>query len=1423
MMNARSFILLLCLTLVGVFQHRAFSQVPEEKLRQDSTIFYKKKIESEKQNMKFFERQIIKERRQLIKDIEILKNIFPLSQYNSDILLRLAELTYEDEIHEFDKLLDEREMKLEAAEALGETINIPFPSLNFERTIKVYDEILGNQLYLSNHDIALFYKALCLIQSKDEDGAVQLLTKLTDKFPKSEFYVKSLIKVGDYYFNRPFFDNGKGYNLAEAAYSKAILHVENPDFPEAMYKLGWCYFQQDRFREAINTFQTLIEKSNLNFASGEGSQLVDNPLLRDDAVEFLAISLDESGTLHQAHDFLKIIGDENYTSKVLIKLSEIYTQQSDYTKATEPLMLVLEKYPMSEKAPEAKLALIKAYTQLGKQGRSDEMLMEFFDTYSKGSEWYRKNLSQDVRSFVDSQAVKILIKSSEKTLAEAHESKDRKLYIKVAKSYNRLLEEYPGTREAYEVQWNLSLILDKHINNPNSAFFNYMQVATKYPFEDYRKKALLSAISVAQRQWLNGQPGLEEDSTINKSIRDTSFSALEKDILLAVQKFFQYYPNEPEMPEILLLEATIYYNRTKFAIAIPLFKNILAEEERPKNYQEVLKLLSQSYMAIEDFDEAEIWYTELAETAVNPEYAEMGQRGQVEAGYRRAEKLEKSNKFLEAGNEYLNTAKKYSKYSFADVSQFAGAEAFEKAAKLEMAAQAYIQLSDLFPASKYADGALFNAATDYEKIKNYELAISTYERLISNYSQSPHLKNSLFNIALCYEKLGDFEKVAQTNERFAELFPSEKDAPDLLFSTGKFYMKAEQYGKAINIFRRFHTMYLGGELELEARNYIGECYVKLNMIDLARENFEGTISRAKAITSLPPGVAAYQSSIAQFQLAYLIQLQLEQIPFELPKKKLESAEAKKLELLKEAIDAYQDVMKLGNEASLQASFSVGSMYYNLALAWQNKPRLFENEPSKKLIEDKKITAASLKFLSGSIPFLEKCRDFTSEKDKSKLAEKTQQMMDSASVLLENANSLTIEWGLNSAYNILNSEIPKNVSNQVLSLYIYKSKLLETTQSDFETSVNALERSYSQALTSQKPKAPSSIKSLYAKENYLLGGRYASLAEEMLNTPLDSSLSADEREELQFQFEDIAFELQDKAIKHLQKSLERSKKDNLTDSWSRYILTTLQRLDPQNYKQPEGIQILSIKSDGLWWGQSVALEGWNTIAEDSVTQDVFGPVKSTKLSRPIQFPGKIPNPIWDVNDADTSYLRKIFDVTGKVNQAVIDVAIEDQFVLFLNGKKILSSQIPFSNSNRQTVKSIDVSDLILQGKNLIAIQAIKGEKGHGVVFSLEIAIDAKSQLASSNSQQKEVQIAKPFVLDFKRRDLESLKTEYPSSQKAKEALKKYTEREKTASRQLRSELNKLNFLKDKLSEIDQKIKVLDGEMDFYKKQNEVEGQ
>ncbi|MCB0347734.1 MAG: tetratricopeptide repeat protein, partial [Bdellovibrionales bacterium] len=141
-----------------------------------------------------------------------------------------------------------------------ENKNVPVDELDFTaekkpkfQAIEIYKTIIEKFPNLQGRDRALFFIAHEYRELGQLEDMVKTYQSLTSQFPNSPYWAESMLVVGDY-----FFENKKDFEFAMSMYNKILGKAPSPYTPLARYKLGWCYVNLDKFKEALLTFEKVL-------------------------------------------------------------------------------------------------------------------------------------------------------------------------------------------------------------------------------------------------------------------------------------------------------------------------------------------------------------------------------------------------------------------------------------------------------------------------------------------------------------------------------------------------------------------------------------------------------------------------------------------------------------------------------------------------------------------------------------------------------------------------------------------------------------------------------------------------------------------------------------------------------------------------------------------------------------------------------------------------------------------------------------------------------------------------------------------------------------------------------------------------------------------------------------------------------------
>ena len=1252
-------------------------------------------------------KDLVEERTTLINHIKAIQYIFPQSKFTAAILFRLAELYYDRASDAFDVKLRDYEKKM----AEGRK-GIIFPEFDMKDVIETYDLIITDYPKDEVAPSAFFYKALALQKLGKYDEANNALVELTKNYPESEFYVEANMNIARFYFEHPKMKGGTGYKLAEETYHKVLYYRDHPQFVSALYGLGWCYYMQDKYDEAIAVFKYLVEEVALDFdvTKIDEKRQVSNPLLRDEAIDYIAISFDEENRMDDAIKFLTLIGNIDYAAMVLRRIAELREEDMDYKAAIHAYERLLAEYPQSISAPDASLGIIKMYEMLNQRGEAQKQREDFFKRYAKGGEWQELVWKRDSLLIprVDSIAISMGQFIADESYRVAETKNDTAAFAKAAQYYKTIVTAYPNKPRSHDAQWNLAVILDSKLGRSADAYTEYLKYSTNVSADSVRREqAALNAIAIAQKM-------MPPDSSVKEGVLEpASFKVVD-----AVNNYKALFPNGKNLSGALLTIGSIYFNRKMFSKAAEYYDQIIDKGQENDEYFEALFLLGKSHFGRENWEAASKCFDKVWKNASGAVRRSEAYKLLLQSEFSRAKQAFASGAYRNASQIFLSIETRYPGSEYGDVVLFKAAESFEKTEKLLDACDSYYRIVKSYPRSKLAPNALFNAALDYEKANKYDKAAEAYELLTSNYPESDKTKDAMFNLGLCYEKTGNLDKVAEANERYTRMFPGEKDVEAMLLRTAQYYAKANLYGKAVTVYRNFIRQYPQSPKTVEALFMIGKSFLDRQDRDNAVINFnQAEQQHIRLVAAGSPG-NSYFAAEAAFALAKMKREDFAAIKFVLPDARFKASQKEKSALLLEATKAFEHVIQYQSEKMFESAYWIGQMYEDFAETWKNqeRPKL---DPIKLAVLEKDIALTASNLLQKSFVPYKKAIELSAGFD----SLNPEQKMWVYKTKVGLARNFTVAGGymVDAGLAMQNAPVPQEIKNKPLYFYQYQKQLLETIEPMKIQARQYFLWAYRQ-LDSLKLAGENSKKCIdeCTRINFLLGNEYDKLSEKMLREPeIPKDMKAADKEELLFQLEDIVYELQDKAIASYEEALRMCKKENIAnDEYTSKIMQALARLSPDTWGKNFYKRVM-LATGRDWKARSDSVARWNLKETADEGWKNVGEVPPTK---PAMFPFGNPLYVWqDSGNAGTVYLREHLFFNGVPRDAAIHFALEGKYWLYVNGT-LTASDTTGKHQPDKRDSIAGISKLFTGGDNEVALHVISTDslsRGVAMVFSLLI--------------------------------------------------------------------------------------------------------
>jgi TolA-binding protein len=1291
----------------------ATERLPKTDVKQRSE---KKESQVTPQDLENIAADIVRERRELIAYITKMLGEVPLSPYSTGILLRQAELRYDEAGEAFARHLQVYEQRLAQG---ADSSQLVFPEFSLDTVIDIYDRILTDFPNDPHADDACFYRGLALQKTGREAEGNDAMGELIATYPESEFYVEANMNIGRYFFEHPKIDENSGYLKAAEAYKRVLAYRDHPQFVEALYHLGWCYYMQDKYEDAIEVFRYLVEDAHLDFdprRQGDEKQMA-NPLLRDEAIDYIAISFNEKGRLDDALQFLTLVGNPDYAALVLKRIAELREEDLDYPGATAIYQRLFTDYSLSSVAPEAAVKCIKVL-EADKQPEAAQREREAFTLrYGRGSAWHNRQLTRDtvLTHMADSMAIAIGLSIADEQYQRAQSEKADSLFRQAAESYNRIVALYPADPRAAEARWNLAVLMQSQGDRQDRAVKEYIAYS-QYDKNDPAKRetSALNAVAVAQRM-------LPPDSAIRPTVIEPSTALL----IDAVNNYRTLFPNGRSLSDVLLVLGSAYFNRALFSQAETTYAILSAGSDKNVGLKACF-LTAQCQFSRENW----VGAADLFEKArQSPDTAIQREAGNllIQARYFNAKQVAAQGDYQKAASLFEEIESRYPGSEYGDIVLYNAAESYDKLANWKEACRNYLLVAKRYPLSKFAPDALFNAAGDYEKASKFDKAAEVYETIIAQNSASPRAKDALFNVGFCYEKLGNTSLMAEASERFSQLYPDEKDAEKILLRSAAFYFKAGLWEKAGNAYSNYIKRYNRGSHVIEACYMVGKCAYERKEFSAAEASLRLTEALHSTLAEEGKEADPYYAAEAAFLTGRIKQEAFDRVVFTDPAE-IKANQKWKTELLSDAARAYQRVVQYRSERLFEAAFHIGAMYIGFAKAWDEQKRT-EKDPIKAALFEKDIRLGTVTLLQNSFEPFTKVVDFCQALDSIK--PEVAIWRDSAKTSLAHAYLKTGRMMVSAVEAMQNAPVPKDIQSHILFALQYQKQLLETLE-PMKVKARDFYLTAWEGMKKAKLAADSILRCQeeFLRFNFLIPNDYDRLAEKiLLNTDqLPKEMSPEAREDLTFQFEDMVFDLQEKAVERYEEATQRAENARCGVSpWMQKITARLARMRPETYGKKFYPTERNV-SNHDWMVRSDSVKNWNSTA---MPHDGWARALQLRNVSFAAFPADTPSAIWGVDSSDRFFFVKHMAIDGAPREARIHCALQGRYTLYVNGTKVSTD-----TTGHRVMMELDsitgIVSLFKGGDNIIGLDIAAPSpplKG-GVVMSVAVLVDTTQRFASN---------------------------------------------------------------------------------------------
>jgi TolA-binding protein len=622
--------------------------------------------------------------------------------------------------------------------------------------IRIYDELLAKYPSYPYADQVLYQKARAYDELGETDEAMKVMAQLLQAYPRSQFADEIEFRRAEHFFAR------HQYRDAEGAYSAIATMGPGSEYYElALYKLGWTYYKEALYQEALHEYFALLD-----YKVGKGYDFdAKHPPAEARRVEdtFQAVSLSFSnlGGPDVIAQYFASSGHRGYEDRVYRYLGEFYLAKLRYHDAAAVYDSFVAQYPFHRASPHFGMRVVQIYEAGGFPDLVLEAKKDFATRYGLRSDyWHHFDVSK-------SPDVLAYLKTNLTDLAHYYHAQYQNPKLAAGKAenfaeatrwYGEYLSSFHSDPQAPAINYQLADLLRENHDYAGAAT-EYERTAYGYPMHAKAAAAGYEAV-YAHREYL-------------KVVSAPAREAARRDTVASSLKFADTFPHDPHAAVVLGAAAEDLYEMKDYALARTSARKLI--DQFPSAEASVRRdawlVVAHSSFELAQYEDAEQGFTRVLEATAPTDPA-------------RAALVDNL-----AASIYQQGAQARAKGDY------------------RAAAGDFLRVKEAAPASKICAAAEYDAGAALIKLKDWTRAAQVLTDFRREYPDNKLHKDATEQLAFVYRQAGQLSQAAGEYERVAV----EADAPKLraeaLLAAGDLYEQSKDSAHALAVYSRYVTQF----------------------------------------------------------------------------------------------------------------------------------------------------------------------------------------------------------------------------------------------------------------------------------------------------------------------------------------------------------------------------------------------------------------------------------------------------------------------------------------------------------------------------------------------------------------------------------------------------------------------------------------
>jgi TolA-binding protein len=518
-----------------------------------------------------------------------------------------------------------------------------------------------------------------------------------------------------------FFFVRKRYLDAEAAYKSIVdMGVKSTFYELALYKLGWTFYKQELYEDALQRFIALLDRkvaTGYDFAQTKDDQ---ERKRVDDTFRVISQSFSYLHGAHSVMAYFDANGKRSYEDRVYSNLGEFYFEKRRYSDAAAAYNAFAKRNPFHRVSPQFHMRVIEIQMAGGFPSVVIDAKKQFAKNYGLKAEYWKHFEPAgrpEVLGFLKTNFTDLAHHYHALYQDPEHAREKGENFPEARHWYEEFLVSFPKDAESPAINYQLADLLLEN-RSFASAAAEYEKTAYGYPGHEKSSAAGYAAI-YAYREYLRAAgPGEKE-----KVKRATVASSL---------KFAETYPKHEKAAIVLGAAADDLYEMKDYEQALAAGRKLI--QSFPGADQETLKsawiVAGHSCYELKRYAEAEAAYGKVLAQLPAEDKSRAGFMDNLAASiYKQGEQANLLKDYRAAADHFLRVGRMASSSKIRVNAEYDAAVALIQLKDWKMAATVLTGFRELFPGHQLQPEVTKKIAYVYKEDGKLALAANEYERV----------------------------------------------------------------------------------------------------------------------------------------------------------------------------------------------------------------------------------------------------------------------------------------------------------------------------------------------------------------------------------------------------------------------------------------------------------------------------------------------------------------------------------------------------------------------------------------------------------------------------------------------------------------------------------------------------------------------